>query len=77
MAASRAIRMIRDDQREFTTSGWVHPDWRRRGLGRAMLRFAEAQLRDRAAAEAAAGETRAAHLGSWSFDQAVGAVALL
>ena len=55
--------MIRDGEREFTTSGWVHPDWRRRGLGRAMLRSAEAQLRDRAAAEEAAGETRAAHLG--------------
>jgi mycothiol synthase len=77
VAASRQVRMIRDDEREFSTSGWVHPDWRRRGLGRAMLRFAEAQLRDRAAAEEAAGETRAAHLGSWSFDQAVGAVALL
>lgn len=77
VAASRQVRMIRDGEREFTTDGWVHPDWRRRGLGRAMLRFAEAQLRDRAAGEEAAGETRAAHLGSWSLDQAVGNVALL
>jgi mycothiol synthase len=77
VAASRQVRLIRDGEREFTTGGWVHPDWRRRGLGRAMLRFGEAQLRDRAAAEEAAGETRAAHLGSWSLDQAVGAVALL
>ena len=77
VAASRRIRMVRDGAREFTTFGWVHPDWRRRGLGLAMLRHAEAELRARAAAEEAAGETRAAHLGSWSFDQATGAVALL
>jgi len=77
VAASRRIRMVRDGAREFTTFGWVHPDWRRRGLGRAMLRHAEAELRARAAAEEAAGETRVAHLGSWSFDQATGAVALL
>ena len=42
-----------------------------------MLRFGEAQLRARAAAEDAAGETRPGHLGSWSFDRAAGAVALL
>ncbi len=77
VAASRRIRMIRDGAREFTTFGWVQPDWRRRGLGRAMLRHAEVQVRARAAAEEAAGETRVAHLGSWSFDQATGAVALL
>ena len=77
VAASRQFRLIRDGEREFDTFGWVHPDWRRRGLGRAMLRHAEAQLGDRAAAEDDAGETRAAHLGSWSFDQARGAVALL
>jgi mycothiol synthase len=77
VAGSWQVRRIRDGEREFTSNGWVHPGWRRRGLGRAMLRFAEAQLRDRAAAEDAAGETRAAHLGSWSLDRAVGAVALL
>jgi len=77
VAASRRGRLIRDGEHEFSTFGWVHPGWRRRGLGRAMLRQAEAELRVRAAKEEAAADGRPAYLATWSYDLATGAVALL
>jgi ribosomal protein S18 acetylase RimI-like enzyme len=77
VAVAEQLRSIRDGVRIYDTFGWVHPDWRRRGLGRAMLRHGEARLRERAVAEEAAGETRPALLGSWSLDDAIGNRTLL
>jgi mycothiol synthase len=77
VAYSDQLRSIRDGQRVYETFGWVHPDRRRRGLGTAMLRYGEARVRERAAAEEAAGETRPAQLGSWSLETTIGNTALL
>jgi mycothiol synthase len=40
-----------DGLREYRVGGGVHPDWRRRGIGRWLLRDAEAHARDRDAAD--------------------------
>jgi mycothiol synthase len=77
VAYAEQLRSIRDGDRMYDTFGWVHPDQRRRGLGRAMLDHGEARQRERAAAEEASGETRPAQLGSWSTETATGNVALL
>ena len=77
VAAAQRLRVPRDDVLTYDLFGWVHPEWRRRGLGRAMLRYGEARQRERAAAEAASGETRGAFLSTWTHDSAVGNVALL
>ena len=77
VASSEQVRSIRDGERMYDTFGWVHPDQRRRGLGRAMLRYGEARVRERAAAEEASGETRPAQLGSWSHVTSAGNIALL
>lgn len=77
VAYSEQLRAIRDGGRVYDTYGWVHPDRRRRGLGRAMLGHGEASQRERAAAEVASGETRPAELGSWSTETALGNSALL
>ena len=77
VACSQRLRTIRDGTRIFDTTCWVHPDVRRRGLGRAILAHAEERLRERAAAEAEAGETRPAALGAWSRDTIEGQTALL
>ena len=42
---------IRDGKPVHVLWGRVHPDWRRRGLGRALFRWNERRARDRAAAE--------------------------
>lgn len=77
VAYSEQLRSIRDGSRVYDTFGWVHPDERRRGLGRAMLGYGEARQRERAAAEDASGESRPAMLGSWSSEAATGNSALL
>ena len=77
VAYSEQIRTVRDGTRMYDTFGWVHPDHRRRGLGRAMLAYGEARQRGRAAAEEASGDTRSGQLGSWSSEAAVGNMALL
>jgi mycothiol synthase len=77
VAYSDQLRSIRDGQRVYDTFGWVHPNQRRRGLGTAMLRYGEARVRERAAAEESAGETRPAQLGSWSLETTIGNTALL
>ena len=42
---------IRDGYPVHYVCGRVHPDWRRRGIGRALFRWNERRARDRAAAE--------------------------
>ena len=39
------MRQVRDGLAVYTSVGGVHPDWRRRGIGRAMLRTNEAHAR--------------------------------
>ncbi len=77
VAGSERLRTIRDAVRVYDTFGWVHPEHRRRGLGRALLGHAEAAQRERAADEARAGDERPAELGSWSLETAPGNSALL
>ena len=74
VAISHELAALRDGVRVYDTYGYVHPDLRRRGIGRAMLRHAESRLRSRAAAE---GGTAGAFLGSWAFEEASGTMALL
>lgn len=74
VAFSQLTQSLRDGDRVYDSYGYVHPDWRRRGLGRAMLRHNEAVARERASAEDGANP---AHLGTWSLEAAAGCVALL
>lgn len=63
-----------DGLRDYMTRGFVHPDWRRRGIGTAILRRNEARLRELAAAH----ETdRPRFYIGFSPDTRSGAVALL
>lgn len=63
-----------DGGHNYATWGAVHPAWRRRGLGTALLRWTEARQR-----RVAAGHPRdvAKRLESWSYVQEVGRTALL
>lgn len=63
-----------DGSRNYGTWGVVHPDWRRRGLGGALLRWVEARQRQVAATHPAEVPKR---LESWSFVQETGRNALL
>jgi mycothiol synthase len=63
-----------DGGHNYGTWGAVHPDWRRRGLGGALLRWVEARQRQVAADHPAEVAKR---LESWSFDQEAGRNALL
>lgn len=63
-----------DGGQNFASRGDVDPDWRRRGLGTALLQWTEARQRQVAAAAPAASPRR---LESWGFDQEVGRNALL
>ena len=74
VAIPHPLPSLRDGVRVYDSFGHVHPDFRRRGLGRAMLRQAEAELRARAEAESGVAE---ASLGSWAFEASPGASALL
>jgi len=62
-----------DGERVYGLSGYVHPDWRRRGIGRALLDWQE-----RRACEIAAGHPQDGprYLQGWMMDTAVGRRAL-
>jgi len=60
--------------RAYEHVGFVHPDTRRRGLGRALLRHQAAALRALAAAQDASGDRR---LFSWADERRADATALL
>jgi mycothiol synthase len=60
--------------RAYEHVGFVHPERRRQGLGRALLRHQAAALRDLAATQEVPGERR---LFSWADERRVGANALL
>lgn len=63
-----------DGARGYFSIGWVHPDWRRRGIGRVMLRHDERRL-----AEMAAGHSIDVPrwYTTWAPDEDHGALALL
>ena len=81
VAFSERTRTTRDDNLEFDSYGHVHPDWRRRGFGRAMLHHNEDRARQRYASERAQRsgglDDGPVSLGTWCLESAVGAVALL
>ena len=56
--------------------GRVHPDWRRRGIGRAVLHWNEQRARDVAAADPSLGGPTA-QLGVWASETELGCIALL
>jgi ribosomal protein S18 acetylase RimI-like enzyme len=62
-----------DGQRLYRSRGWVHPDWRRRGIGRAMLVRNEARLRQIASGH---DHTRPPRLMTWLEDGDTGGQAL-
>jgi mycothiol synthase len=63
-----------DGRRDYATRGHVHPDWRRRGIGTAILRRNEAHLRELAAGH----ETdRPRSYTAYTPERRLGAVALL
>jgi mycothiol synthase len=65
-----------DGGRNFAHWGAIHPSWRRRGLGRAILRANQRRLREIAASqEAVPGLVR--RFDSWANENQLGAVALL
>jgi mycothiol synthase len=65
-----------DGGRNFASWGSVHPEWRRRGLGRAIFHANQRRLREIAAAqEPMPGLVR--RLDSWATETQVGAMALL
>ena len=63
-----------DGGRNYSTWGQVHPDWRRRGLGTALLHWVEAR-QARVAATHPAGEEH--RMESWVNDTEAGRIALL
>ena len=81
VAFSERTRTTRDGNLEFDGYGHVHPDWRRRGFGRAMLHHNEDRARQRYASERAQRsgglDDGPVSLGTWCLESAVGAVALL
>jgi mycothiol synthase len=60
--------------REYRVNGCVHPDWRRRGIGGALLAENERLSRELAATH---DTDRHKVLGSWSNDRQIGRIALL
>jgi mycothiol synthase len=63
-----------DGERHYRSFGDVHPDWRRRGIGRALLGRNEARLRELAAAHEHPGPRM---LMTWLNDRDTGGVALV
>jgi mycothiol synthase len=74
VAYGEVSRSVRDSTSVYTTSGTVHPAWRRRGLGRAILRHNERRLREMAAGHEDPGGRV---LNAWIDDDAGGARELL
>jgi GNAT superfamily N-acetyltransferase len=66
-----------DGTRAYHSFGFVDPDWRRKGIGRAMLRWNERRNLEIGAEHAAAGDTHVRQLVSWGYDRNVGNAALL
>jgi mycothiol synthase len=73
MGGSETSVRTRDLGPHHHVEGWVLPAFRRRGLGRALLHWAEAHARDVALIDGRTGERT---LGSWPDEAQVGAVAL-
>ena len=69
-----ATREIQGDVAVYSTGGRVRPEFRRRGIGRSLLRRNEARLREIAAIKA---DTSDRAFGSWILDDEGGAAALL
>jgi mycothiol synthase len=63
----------RDDAAVHHLEGWVRPAWRRRGIGRALLRWTEGRAREVAHVD---GRTGARWLSSWPQDDQADAIAL-
>jgi mycothiol synthase len=70
----QAGRTIRDDLAVYGAQGAVHPEWRGRGVGTALLRATERHLRDRSASFDDAGNRV---LGAWLDEKESGAADLL
>jgi len=66
----------RDEEHSFELFGAVHPDVRRRGIGRALLRLEEGRARARTATMDL-DPARPIRLGTWGVDSAVGQSALM
>ena len=64
-------------ERLYFSFGHVDPEWRRRGIGRALLRHAESELRARAHEEAGAMAGRERFLESWAPQNLPAATSLL
>ena len=73
VAATETNVRTRDGVAVHHVDGWVHPAFRRRGLGRALLRWAE---RRAAAVAAVDGRTGERALNAWPDETMAGAVAL-
>ena len=69
-----AYRSVRAGRGVYATGGCVHPEWRRRGIGRAILRHNERRLREIASGHDDPGGRV---LGSWIDDDQGGARELL
>ncbi|KAA3644900.1 MAG: GNAT family N-acetyltransferase [Chloroflexi bacterium] len=67
-------RDIKDDGRVYYTYGRVHPDYRRQGIGTAMLKHNEARVKTIAAEHAYDGPRS---LDSWYADTETGTIAML
>ncbi len=65
-----------DGGRNYSTHGSIHPDWRRRGLGRAMYHANVHRLREIAAGQDLP-STVERRLEAWVMESQVGAIALL
>ena len=72
IAFSRVWWADEDATRLYISLGFIHPAWRRKGLGAAMLRYGENHLRDIAREHAAPEKI----LRAWATDRECGALAL-
>jgi mycothiol synthase len=73
VAATQTNVRVRDGAPVHHLDGWVRPAWRRRGLGRALLGWAEGRAREVARVDGRGGERA---LTAWPDDVQAGAVAL-
>lgn len=74
VAFGRGLRELRNEKAVYFAQGSVHPDFRRRGIGRALLHYNEARLREAADAHDDPGGRE---LGGWAADGEIGARELL